>query len=109
MIGRILKAGPAAVIASGGGILFAQHELHYLLRPSMVETLAGIAGIGAAALYARSKGRKSQEQAEQDAPMVQAHIVDESPASRQPRMLPRPQGRQSYAQFVNVEELKRVN
>jgi len=54
-IKAIIAGGPPAVLAAGGTIMYAQHEVHYLLRPSVVETLAGIAALGGAVIWAKNK------------------------------------------------------
>ena len=69
----VLAAGPAGVLALGGGIMYVQHEIHYLLRPSVMETLAGIAAVGGALLWSRNHASKKAE-AEQEAPAPPAVV-----------------------------------
>jgi disulfide bond formation protein DsbB len=59
-IKSIIAGGPVAILAAGGGVLFAQHELHYLLRPSVIETLAGIAAIGGGMVWAKNHKAKGK-------------------------------------------------
>ena len=61
-ISKILAGGPPAVLAAGGGLMYAQHELHYLLRPSIIETLAGIAALGGAVVWSRNRHKAKAEQ-----------------------------------------------
>lgn len=56
-IKSIVAGGPVAILAAGGGIMWAQHELHYLLRPSVVETIAGIAAVTGGVLWAKNKSK----------------------------------------------------
>lgn len=63
-----IAAGPAGILTLGGGVLYAQHELHYLLRPSVVETIAGIGAVVGGILWStaasrRKAGREAVEQA----------------------------------------------
>lgn len=53
-----LAAGPAGILTLGGGVLFAQHELHYLLRPSVIETAAGIGAVVGGILWSTAAGKR---------------------------------------------------
>lgn len=71
-IKSILTAGPVGILTAGGGVMWAQHELHYLLRPSVIETLAGIATVGGGMVWAanKSKGKRPAPVAERSAEEV---------------------------------------
>jgi hypothetical protein len=64
----ILAGGPVAIATVGGGVMWAQHELHYLLRPSVIETLAGVATVGGGVLWAMGKGKRKAAQAQPASP-----------------------------------------
>jgi hypothetical protein len=66
----ILAGGPVAIATVGGGVMWAQHELHYLLRPSVIETLAGVATVGGGVLWAMGKGKRKAAQAQPETPAV---------------------------------------
>ena len=72
----ILAGGPVAIATVGGGVMWAQHELHYLLRPSVIETLAGVATVGGGVLWAMGKGKRKAE-TPAPAPAVEQSAVDE--------------------------------
>jgi len=72
-IKAVIAGGPPAVLAAGGAVMYLQHELHYLLRPSVIETLAGIGALGGAVLWAKGKGKRKAATAER----VEQSAVDE--------------------------------
>jgi hypothetical protein len=97
MVKRILASGPFGILAAGGGVLFAQHELHYLLRPSIVETFAGIAAVGGAVMWSKNKAkRQAQSETHDDAP-IQATIITTEAQRQTPHALPNAQVQ--YVQF----------
>jgi type II secretory pathway predicted ATPase ExeA len=105
MVKRILASGPFGILAAGGGVLFAQHELHYLLRPSMVETFAGIAAVGGAVMWAKSKAKRQAQSAQthDDAP-IQATIITTEAQRQTPHALPNAQAQ--YVQFDTQHQVQ---
>jgi len=73
IIAKVIAGGTPAVLAAGAGVMYVQHELHYLLRPSVIETIAGIAAVGGGVMWARKAGKRKAEQA----PAVEGTTVDE--------------------------------
>jgi hypothetical protein len=57
IISKVIAGGVPAIAAAGGAVMYAQHELHYLLRPSVIETLAGITAVGGGCLWASKAGK----------------------------------------------------
>jgi len=89
-IKAVIAGGPPAILAAGGGLLYLQHELHYLLRPSVVETVAGVAAVGGAILWTKGRGKRKAATAER----VEQSAVDEriarlAEAMEQRQALPR--------------------
>lgn len=79
-----LAAGPAGILTLGGGVLYAQHELHYLLRPSVIETLAGVGAVVGGILWStaaskRKAGREAVEEAKppQALPQATQHFLSD--------------------------------
>jgi hypothetical protein len=113
-IKAILAGGPPVILALGGGVMYAQHELHYLLRPSVVETLAGVGAVGGAILWSMGKGkRKVKAEAVDQAPAVES--VDERIArlaeamERQAQALPPARGQVvDFTAPANARQIKRV-
>jgi len=73
IIAKVIAGGTPAVLAAGAGVMYVQHELHYLLRPSVIETIAGIAAVGGGVMWARKASKRKAEQA----PAVEASQVDQ--------------------------------
>lgn len=76
MIKAVIAGGPPAIIAAGGAALYLQHELHYLLRPSVIETVAGVGAVGGAVLWSMGKGKRKAAKAEQAQAIEQEPVVE---------------------------------
>jgi len=81
-IKAIIAGGPPAIIASGAGIMYANDNLHYLLRPSIRDTLLGVAGVVGASIWvkAKGKGKAPTPAPEATAPTETTHTVIDAPA-----------------------------
>ena len=75
MIRNIIAGGPPAVVATGLGVMYASDQLHWLMRPSIRDTLFGVAAIGGATLWAKLKGKKTPPQ------------TDTLPQAEEPKMV----------------------
>lgn len=98
----ILAGGPPAVLTTGAGIMYAQHELHYLLRPSVVETIAGIAALGGAVLWSkRSKAPTPPTTEHTEHKMVVWEPV-EPPKALPPAtpLTPQQRGEQAFTKWI---------
>lgn len=80
-----IAAGPAGVLTLGGGVLFAQHELHYLLRPSVIETIAGIGAVVGGILWsaAARKRKAGRDETRDDAAAIEAPRAQALPQATQ--------------------------
>jgi hypothetical protein len=107
-IKNIIAGGPVAILAAGGGVMWATHELHYLLRPSVIETLAGIATVGGGIAWAKSKGKAPAE--EQEHPTV-ARATIQQDAVRRAQALPPAQSQQVVGPYVTrkIHQMHHMN
>lgn len=59
IVRTIVAGGPPAILAAYGAFEVITHEIHYLLRPSVWETVTGAVGVGGAIVWSlRNKGKK---------------------------------------------------
>jgi disulfide bond formation protein DsbB len=103
-IKSIIAGGPVAILAAGGGIMWAQHELHYLLRPSVVETIAGIAAVTGGVLWAKNKSKA--QPAHSEAPPQQVTTNRQEPTAAR-RALPPAQSQ--VTDLYTVRQMHRMN
>ena len=66
LIDTIKYGGPAAVVTVVAGGWVLRDEIHYLLRPSVMETIGAVAVAGGGALWAKGASkRRAERKAEQ--------------------------------------------
>lgn len=76
-IKNIIAGGPVAILATGGGVMWAQHEVHYLLSPHVLESLGGVACVGGLMAWsAMSKRKTKTPQVQQPVQPVQRPAED---------------------------------
>ena len=61
LIDTIKYGGPAAVVTVVAGGWVLRDEIHYLLRPSVMETIAAVAVAGGGALWAKGASKRRAE------------------------------------------------
>ena len=78
LIDTIKYGGPAAVVTVVAGGWVLRDEIHYLLRPSVMETIGAVAVAGGGALWAKGASkRRAERKAEQSVDARIARLAEQ--------------------------------
>ena len=75
LIDTVKYGGPAAVVTVVAGGWVLRDEIHYLLRPSVMETIGAVAVAGGGALWAKGASkRRAERKAEQEQAIAPRYV-----------------------------------